>query len=142
MMKIAMSKNYSELITLPTFKERFDYLSIGGTVGEDTFGFDRYLNQSFYHSNEWRKFRREIVIRDEGLDLGLDGYPIKGQILIHHINPIDASDIVDFTRALLDPENVISCSKLTHNAIHYGSFELLPKDLIERTRNDTCPWRV
>lgn len=136
------NRSYSELIKLKTFKERFEYLALDGFVGEDTFGFDRYLNQDFYHSVEWRKFRREIIIRDEGFDLGLEDYPIRGRILIHHINPITASDIVDYTRMLMDPENVISCSKLTHNAIHYGSFDLLPKDPIERTKNDTCPWRI
>lgn len=136
------NKSYSELIKLKTFKERFEYLALEGFVGEDTFGFDRYLNQDFYHSTEWRKFRREIIIRDEGFDLGLEDYPIRGRILIHHINPITASDIVDYTSMLMDPENVISCSKLTHNAIHYGSFDLLPKDPIERTKNDTCPWRI
>ena len=135
-------KSYSELITIPTFEDRFEYLKLDGTVGKETFGFDRYLNQQFYNSYEYRKFRREIIVRDMGCDLGIEERPINGLIILHHINPIDPEDILDRNiRILLDPENSICVSLRTHNAIHYGDSSLLITNPIERKPNDTCPWR-
>ena len=135
-------KTYSELITLPTFEERYRYLRIGGSVGKETFGFDRYLNQKFYSSYEWRQFRRDVIIRDMGCDLGIEDRAIRGLIIIHHLNSIDPKDIQDKNiRVLLDFENVICVSHNTHNAIHYGDDSLLFTDPIIRTKNDTCPWK-
>lgn len=135
-------KCYSELITLPTFEERFEYLRLDGDVGKETFGFDRYLNQQFYNSYEYRKFRRNIIMRDVGCDLGLEEYPINGLIILHHINPISPDDILRRNlKILLDPENVICVGLRTHNAIHYGDSSSLITKPIERKPNDTCPWR-
>lgn len=135
-------RTYSELITLPTFEERFEYLRLDGVVGKDTFGFDRYVNQHFYQkSPEWKRVRDKVIIRDNGCDLGLDGYEICGKILVHHMNPIDVSDIRDLSEYLLDPEYLISTTLRTHNAVHYGDGSLLAKGPIERRKNDTCPWR-
>ena len=135
-------KTYSELITLPTFEERYRYLRIGGSVGKETFGFDRYLNQKFYSSYEWKQFRRDVIIRDMGCDLGIEDRAIQGLIIIHHLNSIDPKDIQDKNiRVLLDFENVICVSHNTHNAIHYGDDSLLFTDPIIRTKNDTCPWK-
>lgn len=134
-------RTYSELITLPTFIERFRYLKLNGSVGMDTFGHDRYLNQILYHSEEWRRFRREVILRDNGCDLGCDGYEIHGKILIHHINPITVEDIIRRNPCIFDFENVISTSHNTHNAIHYGDESLLVTEPIVRTPYDTCPWR-
>lgn len=134
-------RTYSELITLPTFQERFDYLKLDGKVGQDTFGFDRYLNQRFYSSGEWKRIRNKIILRDNGCDLGLDDYTIMGGIFIHHMNPIMPKDIVDQTQFLLNPEYLIAVSRGTHQAIHYGAESLLYNIPIERTQNDTCPWR-
>lgn len=135
-------KTYSELITIPTFIERYEYLRIGGRIGEETFGFDRYINQVFYSSLEWKKFRRDMIIRDMGCDLGVEGYEINGLIILHHINPIVPDDItLRRLEVLLNPENVICVSHNTHNAIHYGDKSLLITEPIMRTRNDTCPWR-
>lgn len=134
-------RTYSELSQLPTFRERFEYLKLDGTIGEDTFGFDRYLNQIFYKSKEWVAVRREVIIRDKGCDLGLDGYEIKGKILIHHMNPIRQQDILRRSDLLLNPEYLITTVLSTHNAIHYGDENLLPVLPQERSRNDTCPWR-
>lgn len=134
-------KTYSELIKLPTFEERFNYLKTGGFVGHETFGFDRYLNQQFYHSLEWRSVRDYVIIRDNGCDLGIDGREIVGKVLIHHINPLTQDDIINRTKFLLDPEYLITTMHLTHNAIHYGDENILLKDPIERSMNDTCPWR-
>lgn len=134
-------RTYSELITLPTFEERYRYLRLGGRVGEDTFGFDRYLNQVFYKSDAWRRVRDEVIIRDNGCDLGIDGREIHGRILVHHMNPINVKDILDRTDYLLNPEYLITTVKSTHDAIHYGnesSLIIVPK---ERSKNDTCPWR-
>ena len=114
------TRRYSELILLPTFKERFDYLRLDGVVGEDTFGFDRYINQQFYHSWEWKRIRDHVILRDNGCDLGVDGYYIRGQVYIHHLNPIDAKDILRHSEMLIDPEYLICVSRETHNAIHYG----------------------
>ena len=137
-----MIKTYSELITLPTFEERFRYLKLDGVIGEETFGFDRYLNQAFYSSKEWKKFRRDIIVRDMGCDLGIEDREIGGLIMIHHLNPISLEDILKRNvKVLLNPENVICTSASTHRAIHYGDENLLIKAPIERTKNDTCPWR-
>ena len=135
-------RTYSELITLPTFEARYEYLRLGDRVGEETFGFDRYLNQTFYSSTEWKRFRRDIIIRDNGCDLGIDDRRIGGPITLHHLNAIDVDDILQRRiEVLLNPENVICCSAGTHRAIHYGDNSLLIQDLNERTQNDTCPWR-
>ena len=135
-------RTYSELILLPTFKERFDYLKLDGRVGEDTFGFDRWLNQQFYHSKLWLDAKREVIIRDNGRDLGLEGYEMSGRILVHHMNPIDKNDIIRKSDILLNPEYLISTCKRTHDAIHYGDFSLANQNgFVERRPNDTCPWR-
>lgn len=134
-------KTYSELITIPSFKERFNYLKLGGKVGEETFGFDRYLNQVFYKSKEWRSIRDYVIARDNGCDLGVDGYEIYGRILIHHMNPIRKEDILRRSEFLLNPEYLITTVSNTHNAIHYGDENLLATEPIERTKNDTCPWK-
>lgn len=136
-----MNRSYSELCKLSTFKERFDYLKLGGVVGEETFGWDRYINQILYKSPRWRQTRDRIIVRDNGCDLGLDGYDIHGKVLVHHINPITVDDITYDRDCVYDPENLISTALLTHNAIHYGDENLLISDPIERTMNDTCPWR-
>ena len=133
-------RTYSELITLPTFMERFDYLSLGGTVGINTFEFDRYLNQDFYKSTLWKQTRNKVIARDYGFDLGCLDRQICGKIMIHHMNPITKQDILDGNPAILDPEFLISCSYETHNAIHYGNRDSLITDYSERTPNDTCPW--
>ena len=134
-------RTYSELITIPTFEERFEYLKLNGSVGLETFGHDRYLNQILYNSPEWRRFRPEIIVRDNGCDLACEGYEIFGKILIHHINPITAKDILNRNPKVFDPENVITTVHNTHNAIHYGDENLLITAPIERSRNDTCPWK-
>ena len=134
-------RTYSELIQIPTFKERYEYLRLFGEVGEDTFGFDRYVNQVFYKSAIWRKIRNEVIIRDNGCDLAHPDYPIAGKIILHHMNPVDSDDIIYQRDILLNPDFLVCVSLLTHNAIHYGSQELLPSDPIERKPNDTCPWR-
>lgn len=134
-------RTYSHLLSLPTFEERFEYLKLGGTVGSDTFGSYRYLNQGFYHSSEWRSIRNSIILRDNGCDLGCEDRPIQGKVIIHHINPIEEFDLVHMDEAVLDPENLICVSMLTHNAIHYGDIDLLPQNPIERTPGDTCPWK-
>ena len=141
-MVIMMSiKTYSELITIPTFEERYEYLRLNGRVGEETFGFDRYLNQVFYKSKEWRSIRDYVIARDNGCDLGMEGYEIFGQILIHHMNPITKEDILERKDVLLNPEYLITTVKNTHDAIHYGDESLLVTAPIERRKNDTCPWR-
>lgn len=136
-----MIRTYSELVSLPSFKERYEYLRLNGSVGLDTFGFDRYLNQEFYRSKEWKSIRDQVIIRDNGCDLGVDGYEIYGRIVIHHMNPILQTDILDRTQLLLDPDYLICTTHATHNAIHYGDEGLLPREPVERTRNDTCPWK-
>ena len=132
---------YSQLKQLQTFEERYDYLKLGGVVGEDTFGFDRYLNQNFYRSREWKRVRDEVIMRDNGCDLGVDGHEIRGKILIHHMNPITSEDIHRVSDYLLNPEYLICVTHRTHNAIHYGDESLIVTAPIERTQNDTCPWR-
>lgn len=134
-------RTYSELITLPTFEERFEYLKLGGTVGKETFGFDRYLNQTFYKTQDWLRTRDQIIIRDNGCDLAVEGREIYGRILIHHINPITMEDIVNRSSWLFDPENLICTVKNTHDAIHFSDDSLLVKGPIARSKNDMCPWR-
>ena len=136
-----MIRTYSELSNLQTFKERFDYLNLNGKVGEDTFGHSRFLNQDFYSSPEWRRTRRNIIIRDNGCDMGLEGYSIQGRIYVHHINPITVDDILERRPCLFDPENLICVSSMTHEAITYGIEDMLPTDPVIRRPNDTCPWR-
>lgn len=141
-MGIAMIKTYSELISLPTFEERYRYLRIGGKVGEETFGFDRYINQIFYKDREWLSIRDVVIVRDNGCDLGIIGREIRGgRILVHHINPITKEDILNRNKFVLDPEYLISTIKSTHDAIHYGDENLLIKEPVERRKNDTCPWK-
>lgn len=135
-------KTYSELIALPTFEERYEYLRLNGRVGKDTFGFDRYLNQNFYRSAEWRRIRDRVIVRDNGCDLAIDDRIIYGKILIHHMNPITDKDLFNLSDILLDPEYLICVSHNTHNAIHYGDGKRLAKDPIVRTKNDTCPWKL
>lgn len=135
-------KTYSELITFPTFEERYRYLKLDGVVGEDTFGFDRYLNQEFYQRDqEWKRIRDFVIIRDQGCDLGVEGREIRGKILVHHMNPITKDDILKRSEFLLNPEYLICTLKSTHDAIHYGDENLLMKGPVERKPNDTCPWR-
>ena len=134
-------RTYSQLKQLQTFEERYDYLKLGGVVGEDTFGFDRYLNQNFYRSREWKRVRDEVIMRDNGCDLGVDGHEIRGKILIHHMNPITSEDIHRVSDYLLNPEYLICVTHRTHNAIHNGDESLIVTAPIERTQNDTCPWR-
>ena len=134
-------KRYSELILLPTFEERYKYLQLNGVIGDETFGFNRYINQMFYRSQEWRQVRDYVIVRDNGCDLGIEGHEIRGKILIHHMNPIGIKDIQQVNKFLLDPEYLITTMLSTHNAIHYGDESLLVKDPIERSKNDTCPWK-
>lgn len=134
-------KTYSELILLPTFKERFRYLKIGGQVGKSTFGYDRWLNQQFYQSPEWRRLRNYIIDRDNACDLGIPGREIYKYVVIHHINPITKQDILDRSDFLMNPEYLICVTDKTHKAIHYGDENLLYTEPVERTRFDTCPWR-
>ena len=134
-------RTYSELITIPTFEERFEYLQLKGSVGKDTFGYDRYLNQVLYRSPEWKRLRNQIIIRDGGCDLACDGYDIYNKVLIHHLNPITVEDVLSRSRKVFDPDNLVCVSHNTHNAIHYGDVDLLVTGPIIRTKNDTCPWR-
>lgn len=134
-------KRYSELVSLPTFEERYRYLRLSGRVCEETFGFERYLNQVFYRSPEWRRIRDEVILRDCGCDLACKGREIFGQVIIHHMNPINAKDIRDRSDFLLNPEFLICTTPGTHQAIHYGDESLLIIAPVARTRNDTCPWK-
>lgn len=135
--------SYDELQNMKSFEERFKYLQKNAKVGEETFGFERYLNQQFYKSKEWQHIRDYIIVRDNGCDLGCIDYPIQGPIYIHHINPITQQDILEHSECLLDPNNLICVSLDTHNAIHYGTDEILDKyKVITRTPNDTCPWKL
>lgn len=134
-------RTYSELITLPTFLERYYYLRLNGIIGEETFGNERYLNQIFYNSKEWKMFRRDIIVRDMGNDLGVEGREIGGLIIVHHLNPITIDDILQRSKSLIDPENAICAGVITHKAIHYGDESLLMENPVERRKNDTCPWR-
>ena len=134
-------RTYSDLITLPTFKERYEYLRLDGIVGEETFGFDRYINQIFYKSKEWLEVRDYVIIRDNGCNLGIEGHEIHNRILIHHMNPIRKEDILNRSDILLNPEYLITTTKRTHDAIHYGDKNISLDTLIERIKNDTCPWK-
>jgi hypothetical protein len=135
-----MTKSYSELKSLSTFEERFEYLKLDGHVGASTFGFDRYINQRFYHSFEWQNARSGVIFRDGGCDLGVEGYEIYREILIHHINPIVVNDILHGEEWIFDPEYLITTTKRTHNAIHYGLENAYPKTVVTRTRDDTKLW--
>lgn len=141
MAMMTMIRTYSELSRLKTFKERYEYLRLDGVVGENTFGFDRYLNQAFYKSKEWKDIRRFVIIRDNGCDLGVEGCEIYTNIIIHHMNPIRQDDILFRTDLLMNPEYLITTMLSTHNAIHYGTEELLAAAPISRSKNDTCPWK-
>lgn len=134
-------RTYSELCALPTFEERFRYLRLTGTVGRETFGLERYLNQRFYSSSEWKRVRRDVIIRDNGCDLGISDRPISGKILIHHMNPISIEDLTNQSDALMNVDYLICVSHGTHNAIHYGDENLLITLPPERKPNDTCPWK-
>lgn len=137
-----MTRCYTELIQIPTFEERFEYLKLSGRVADETFGFDRWVNQMFYQrSPEWRSIRKDIIIRDNGCDLGMKDHDIKGPIYVHHINPMLPKDIYNAEEWILNPEFLICTSFNTHQAIHYGDISLIPK-LIERSCNDTCPWKL
>lgn len=135
-------KTYSELIALPTFRDRYRYLRLKGQVGRDTFGHDRYINQVLYQRHpKWKSARDKVIIRDNGCDLGVEGYEIHGKIIVHHMNPITMDDIENESDFLFDPEFLICTTHNTHNAIHYGDEDLLIAEPIIRTKNDTCPWR-
>ena len=134
-------RTYSELSQLATFEERYRYLRLGGHVGKETFGFDRWINQMFYKDPEWLKVRDIVIMRDNGCDLGIEGREIYSRIIVHHMNPITKADILDRSKFLLDPEYLICTVKNTHDAIHYGDESLLITLPIERSKNDTCPWR-
>ncbi|MCI9428100.1 MAG: hypothetical protein HFI81_10180 [Eubacterium sp.] len=136
-----MIRTYTELSKLQTFEERFRYLQLNGLVGKETFGFDRFINQEFYKSSEWKSVRDLVILRDNGCDLGVEGYDIYGKIFIHHMNPVKPKDILTKSELLLNPEYLITTTHATHNAIHYGDETLLPKVPVERSRNDTCPWK-
>ena len=141
-MSMNTNRSYSELIALPTYQERFNYLKLAGRVGADTFGFDRYLNQHLYQRNpRWKKTRDKVIIRDNGCDLGIEGREIFGKIIVHHMNPITMDDILNDRDWIYDPEFLICTAHITHNAIHYGDERLLMLDPKERTPNDTCPWK-
>lgn len=133
-------KSYSELSKLKTFEERYEYLRTNSTVGADTFGFNRYANQAFYRSPEWKKTRNKVITRDNGCDLGVDGYELNEKILIHHINPISMQQIIDRDPIIFDMDNLISVSHRTHNAIHYGDVDQIPKGPVERKTGDTKLW--
>lgn len=134
-------RSYRELVRLKTFDERFDYLRLSGLVGAETFGFERYLNQTLYNSSKWRRLRNQIIVRDGGCDLGLEGYEIPGIIIVHHMNPISVDDLKEFSEDVFNPENLICVSPTTHNAIHYGDKDLIPQLPVERRPGDTCPWK-
>jgi hypothetical protein len=133
-------RTYGELRRLETFEERFRYLSLRGVVGRSTFGFDRYINQQFYTSRQWRQLRNHLIARDNGCDLGVEGYEIHSKIIIHHMNPMSVNDIIDGDEKILEPEFLITTTHRTHNAIHYGDEKLLPRPFAERKRGDTRLW--
>ena len=136
-----MIRSFSGVRRLTTFEERYEYLRLKGTVGESTFGFDRYLNQLLYRSDRWRKVRGVVIIRDNGCDLGIEGRDISSKILVHHMNPITMEDIEEGREEVFDPNFLICTSEQTHNAIHFGDANLLPKLPVERRAGDTCPWK-
>jgi hypothetical protein len=133
-------RTYSVMRTYETFEERYEYLRLAGEVGAETFGFDRWINQQFYRSREWKQIRQFVIVRDNGCDLGVPGHDIRREILVHHINPMSPEDLIRGADWVLDPEYLITTSKRTHNAIHYGDASLLPKPLVERRPGDTTPW--
>lgn len=133
-------RTYSELARLLTYKERFDYLRLHGHVGAETFGFDRYINQGFYTSREWRQLRHAVIARDVGRDLGIEGYEIHSQLVVHHMNPITVEAVKDGDPRILNPDFLITTTLDTHNAIHYGNESLLPKLVTERKPGDTKMW--
>ena len=135
-----MIRSYSDLRRLNTFEDRFRYLSLRGQVGEATFGFDRWINQEFYRSREWKQIRQHVIARDEGCDLGIEGYEIHTRLIIHHMNPMTADDICHDEESILDPEFLITTTHQTHNAIHYGDERLLPRPLVPRRPGDTKLW--
>ena len=135
-----MRRYYSELKELKTLEERYEYLRVRGRVGDETFGMERYINQKFYRSKEWRDIRHEVIVRDLACDLGVQPYSISSRIIIHHINPMTPANLIDGDAHILDPEFLICCSHQTHNAIHYGDRSLLPQDLVTRAPGDTLPW--
>ena len=134
-------RTYHDLIQIPSFLERYEYLKIGGVVGETTFGYERYLNQMLYSSRKWKDARNRVLIRDDGCDMGLADYPIGDKIYVHHMNPIAPEMVEENDPVLFEPEFLICVSYQTHNAIHYGDKSLLPQEPIQREPNDTCPWR-
>ena len=134
-------RRYSELVRFHTFEERFKYLMLKGQVGKETFGFDRYINQRFYHSEEWRQVKNRVIARDLGRDLGIEGYDIYGRIYVHHMNPILVKDIEECSEYLMDPEYLITTTFATHNAIHYGDETFVNLSPKERSPNDMCPWK-
>ena len=138
---IMIIRTYSELLKLKTFEERYRYLRLNGKVGEETFGFDRWLNQRFYKDPEWLSIRDKVIIRDNGCDLGIKDRKITDRIIVHHMNPITKEDILRRSDFLLNPDYLICTVKNTHDAIHYGDDSLLINEFVERSRNDTCPWR-
>lgn len=140
--KTIMIRTYSELIKIPDFRGRYEYLKLDGKVGEELFGYARYLNQVFYHSARWKKAKRDAAFRDRFCDLGVEGYEIKGSIYVHHMNPVTLEQLKNDDPCLTDPENLISCSRKVHEAITFGLEELLPKDPIIRFENDMCPWKL
>lgn len=143
-MTTMMNRSYRELSRLETFEDRFEYLKTSSKIGEETFGASRYLNQYFYRTPEWRAFRKKVIMRDNGCDLGIEGREIPSgiQIVIHHINPITVEDVEERAESLMDLDNVICTTPLTHRAIHYGDISLVPTEPIERKPNDTCPWKA
>jgi len=134
-------RTYSELVRIPTFEERFNYLKLDGRIAEETFGFDRWVNQRFYHSSEWKRIRDQVIVRDLGRDLASEGYEIGGKIIIHHLNPLVLKDLVELVPEIYNPDYLVCTSHQTHNAIHYGDRKLLPPTVFQRSRNDTCPWK-
>ncbi len=136
-----MTRTYSELIQIPTFEERYEYLRLDGRVAKETFGFDRYMNQVFYRSQRWKEVRDYVIIRDNGCDLGVKGYDIPSRIIVHHLNPLTLYDIENESDYMLNPEYLICTTHTTHNAIHYGDKSLLITAPVERSKYDTCPWR-
>lgn len=133
-------RSYSELSRFTTFDDRFDYLMLGGSVGQSTFGFDRWINQQFYTSREWKHVRNDVIVRDNGCDLGVRGHEIQGNVLVHHVNPMDSDDLIHGEEWILNPEFLVTTTHSTHNAIHYGDRSLLPRPLVERQPGDTKLW--
>lgn len=141
-MKRAVTRTYTDLRRMRTLEERFEYLQLGGTIGVETFGFDRWINQQFYRSTEWKHVRDIVIARDNGMDLGTPDVPIQGSHLIHHMNPLSLEDFEEASDNLLDPEFLITTALRTHNAIHFGDRSMLRlTEFVERRPGDTVPWR-